>query len=110
MSLLRSFLRCTSSQRSSCIGRGVLYVIAREGTLKLKGISYAHVEGYSARQKVIRNCCNCRAGFCVASSARELLLVIVEVIPQQLFAYHIATQKGYDVDHKRNLVKAVVTE
>jgi glucosamine--fructose-6-phosphate aminotransferase (isomerizing) len=43
-------------------------------------------------------------------SARELLLPIVEVIPLQLFAYHVATKKGYDVDHPRNLVKAVVTE
>jgi glucosamine--fructose-6-phosphate aminotransferase (isomerizing) len=43
-------------------------------------------------------------------SAPELLLPIVEVIPLQLFAYHVATKKGYDVDHPRNLVKAVVTE
>ncbi len=42
--------------------------------------------------------------------APELLLPILEVIPLQLFAYHIATKKGYDVDHPRNLVKAVVTE
>jgi glucosamine--fructose-6-phosphate aminotransferase (isomerizing) len=42
--------------------------------------------------------------------APELLLPIVEVIPLQLFAYHIATAKGYDVDRPRNLVKAVVTE
>ena len=34
----------------------------------------------------------------------------VEVIPLQLFAYHVAVNKGYDVDHPRNLVKAVVTE
>ena len=40
----------------------------------------------------------------------ELLLPIVEVIPLQLFAYHVATKKGYDVDRPRNLVKAVVTE
>jgi glucosamine--fructose-6-phosphate aminotransferase (isomerizing) len=40
----------------------------------------------------------------------ELLLPIMEVIPLQLFAYHIAVNKGYDVDHPRNLVKAVVTE
>src|ERR1700723_2561120 len=40
----------------------------------------------------------------------ELLLPIVEVIPLQLFAYHVAINKGYDVDHPRNLVKAVVTE
>jgi glutamine---fructose-6-phosphate transaminase (isomerizing) len=42
--------------------------------------------------------------------APELLLPIVEVIPLQLFAYHVATQKGYNVDRPRNLVKAVVTE
>ncbi|MGA8763438.1 MAG: isomerizing glutamine--fructose-6-phosphate transaminase [Candidatus Sulfotelmatobacter sp.] len=40
----------------------------------------------------------------------ELLLPIVEVIPLQLFAYHVAVKKGYDVDRPRNLVKAVVTE
>ena len=43
-------------------------------------------------------------------SAPELLLPIVEVIPLQLFAYHVAVDKGYDVDHPRNLVKAVITE
>jgi glucosamine--fructose-6-phosphate aminotransferase (isomerizing) len=42
--------------------------------------------------------------------APELLLPILEVIPLQLFAYHVAVKKGYDVDHPRNLVKAVVTE
>lgn len=46
--------------------------------------------------------------FVPASS--ELLLPIVEVIPLQLFAYHVAVRKGYDVDHPRNLVKAVVVE
>jgi len=43
-------------------------------------------------------------------AAPELLLPIVDVIPLQLFAYHVAVNKGYDVDHPRNLVKAVVTE
>ena len=43
-------------------------------------------------------------------AAPELLLPIVEAIPLQLFAYHVAVKKGYDVDHPRNLVKAVVTE
>ena len=42
--------------------------------------------------------------------APELLLPIIEVIPLQLFAYHVAVLKGYDVDHPRNLVKAVVVE
>jgi glucosamine--fructose-6-phosphate aminotransferase (isomerizing) len=43
-------------------------------------------------------------------AAPELLLPIIEVIPLQLFAYHVAIHKGYDVDRPRNLVKAVVTE
>jgi len=43
-------------------------------------------------------------------AAAELLLPIVEVIPLQLFAYHVAVRKGYDVDHPRNLAKAVVRE
>jgi len=43
-------------------------------------------------------------------AAPELLLPIVEVIPLQLFAYHVATKKGCNVDRPRNLVKAVVTE
>jgi glucosamine--fructose-6-phosphate aminotransferase (isomerizing) len=43
-------------------------------------------------------------------AAPELLLPILEVIPLQLFAYHVATAKGYDVDRPRNLVKSVVTE
>jgi glucosamine--fructose-6-phosphate aminotransferase (isomerizing) len=40
----------------------------------------------------------------------ELLLPIIEIIPLQLFAYHVAVMNGCDVDHPRNLVKAVVTE
>ena len=43
-------------------------------------------------------------------AAPELLLPVLEVIPLQLFAYYVALDKGYDVDHPRNLVKAVVTE
>ncbi len=46
----------------------------------------------------------------VVPPAPELLLPILEVIPLQLFAYHVATEKGYDVDRPRNLVKSVVTE
>ncbi len=46
----------------------------------------------------------------LVAAAPELLLPIVEVIPLQLFAYHVATKKGYNVDRPRNLVKAVVTE
>jgi glutamine---fructose-6-phosphate transaminase (isomerizing) len=45
-----------------------------------------------------------------APAAPELLLPILEVVPLQLFAYHFAVLNGCDVDHPRNLVKAVVTE
>jgi glucosamine--fructose-6-phosphate aminotransferase (isomerizing) len=43
-------------------------------------------------------------------TAPELLLPILEVVPLQFFAYHFATMNGCDVDHPRNLVKAVVRE
>jgi glutamine---fructose-6-phosphate transaminase (isomerizing) len=43
-------------------------------------------------------------------TAPELLLPILEVVPLQLFAYHFAVLIGCDVDHPRNLVKAVITE
>jgi glucosamine--fructose-6-phosphate aminotransferase (isomerizing) len=39
--------------------------------------------------------------------APELLLPMVEIVPLQLFAYHIALKRGLNVDHPRNLVKAV---
>lgn len=43
-------------------------------------------------------------------SAREALLPMYEVIPLQLFAYFMAINNGIDVDHPRNLTKAVLAE
>jgi glutamine---fructose-6-phosphate transaminase (isomerizing) len=40
----------------------------------------------------------------------ELLLPIMEVVPLQLLAYHIAVRNGLDVDHPRNLVKSVTVD
>jgi len=42
--------------------------------------------------------------------APELLSPILEIVPLQLFAYYVAVKRGLDVDHPRNLVKAVVRE
>jgi glucosamine--fructose-6-phosphate aminotransferase (isomerizing) len=42
--------------------------------------------------------------------APELLSPILEIIPLQLFAYHMAVRKGLDVDQPRNLVKSVTVE
>jgi glutamine---fructose-6-phosphate transaminase (isomerizing) len=42
--------------------------------------------------------------------APEPLQVISEVIPLQLFAYFVAVAHGIDVDHPRNLSKAVLAE
>jgi glucosamine--fructose-6-phosphate aminotransferase (isomerizing) len=42
--------------------------------------------------------------------AREPLLAICEIVPLQMFAYFMAINLGIDVDHPRNLVKAVVQE
>jgi glutamine---fructose-6-phosphate transaminase (isomerizing) len=40
----------------------------------------------------------------------ELLLPILEVVPLQLLAYHIAVRRGCDVDQPRNLAKSVTVE
>ena len=42
--------------------------------------------------------------------APELLAPILEIIPLQLFAYHVAVIRGLDVDKPRNLVKSVIEE
>ena len=43
-------------------------------------------------------------------STSELLLPILEVVPLQLLAYHIAVRRGCDVDQPRNLAKSVTVE
>jgi glucosamine--fructose-6-phosphate aminotransferase (isomerizing) len=43
-------------------------------------------------------------------STHELLLPLLEVVPLQLLAYHIAVRRGCDVDQPRNLAKSVTVE
>src|SRR5450755_3276012 len=43
-------------------------------------------------------------------STVELLLPILEIVPLQLLAYHIAVRRGCDVDQPRNLAKSVTVE
>ncbi len=40
----------------------------------------------------------------------ELLLPIMEIVPLQFLAYHIAVRNGLNVDHPRNLVKSVTVD
>jgi glucosamine--fructose-6-phosphate aminotransferase (isomerizing) len=40
----------------------------------------------------------------------ELLSVLLEIVPLQLLAYHIAVRRGCDVDQPRNLAKSVTVE
>jgi len=42
--------------------------------------------------------------------ANELLSPILEIVPLQLLAYHIAVRRGCDVDQPRNLAKSVTVE
>ncbi|TCK75059.1 glutamine--fructose-6-phosphate transaminase (isomerizing) [Acidipila rosea] len=42
--------------------------------------------------------------------ATELLSPVLEVVPLQLLAYHIAVRRGCDVDQPRNLAKSVTVE
>jgi glucosamine--fructose-6-phosphate aminotransferase (isomerizing) len=43
-------------------------------------------------------------------STSELLLPLLEILPLQLLAYHIAVRRGCDVDQPRNLAKSVTVE
>ena len=43
-------------------------------------------------------------------AAPELLSVMLEIVPLQLLAYHIAVRRGCDVDQPRNLAKSVTVE
>ncbi len=43
-------------------------------------------------------------------SAPELISPILEIIPLQMLAYHIAVRRGCDVDQPRNLAKSVTVE
>ena len=42
--------------------------------------------------------------------APELLVPLLEILPLQLLAYHIAVRRGCDVDQPRNLAKSVTVE
>jgi glutamine---fructose-6-phosphate transaminase (isomerizing) len=42
--------------------------------------------------------------------AEELISPLVNVVPLQLFAYHVAVERGCDVDQPRNLAKSVTVE
>jgi glutamine---fructose-6-phosphate transaminase (isomerizing) len=42
--------------------------------------------------------------------APELLAPLLEIVPLQLLAYHIAVRRGCDVDQPRNLAKSVTVE
>jgi glutamine---fructose-6-phosphate transaminase (isomerizing) len=43
-------------------------------------------------------------------AAPELIAPILEIIPLQMLAYHIAVRRGCDVDQPRNLAKSVTVE
>src|SRR5262249_506389 len=43
-------------------------------------------------------------------ASSDLLLPILEVVPLQLLAYHVAVRRGCDVDQPRNLAKSVTVE
>jgi glucosamine--fructose-6-phosphate aminotransferase (isomerizing) len=43
-------------------------------------------------------------------ATNEFLLPILEVIPLQLLAYHVAVRRGCDIDQPRNLAKSVTVE
>jgi glutamine---fructose-6-phosphate transaminase (isomerizing) len=51
------------------------------------------------------------ANHCIeVPKTEDMLATMLEVVPLQLLAYQLAIQNGIDVDHPRNLTKAVLQE
>ncbi len=118
------------SQDFLFLGRGIHYPIALEGALKLKEISYIHAEGYPAGEMkhgpnalidenlpVVTLATEGDEEIKEAADhvlyippAPEELSPILEIVPLQLLAYHIAVRRGCDVDQPRNLAKSVTVE
>lgn len=139
------------------LGRGINYSVAREGSLKLKEISYVHSESYPGGEmkhgpiallspnflvvgvmtknqlydKMRSNIEEVRArhskviliandgdvsakeladDVIYVPETMELLEPLLNTLPLQLFAYHIAVTLGRDVDRPRNLAKSVTVE
>jgi glucosamine--fructose-6-phosphate aminotransferase (isomerizing) len=111
-----------------------------EGALKLKEISYIYAEGHpsgemkhgpnplidenwpvvvpATRDGIVISVVT--AGDHLAKEASDhvielpaaldLLSPMLEIVPLQLLAYHIAVRRGCDVDQPRNLAKSVTVE
>ncbi|MEO0260846.1 MAG: glutamine--fructose-6-phosphate transaminase (isomerizing) [candidate division WOR-3 bacterium] len=139
------------------LGRGLNYITALEGALKLKEISYIHATGYAAGEmkhgpialidsnwpviaivprnylyhKMFSNIMEVKArdakiiaitnspaneikriadSFIIIPKTITILEPILNIIPLQLFAYHVALLRGCDVDKPRNLAKSVTVE
>ncbi len=139
------------------LGRGLNYITALEGALKLKEISYIHATGYAAGEmkhgpialidsnwpviaiiprnylyhKMLSNIMEVKArdakiiaitnnpadeikkiadSFIIIPKTILILEPILNIIPLQLLAYHIALLRGCDVDKPRNLAKSVTVE
>ena len=79
---------------------------------------FSNIKEVKARGADVLLCCFAGTPGCdeVAShvielpEGRDLFAPLLSVVPLQLFAYHIADQKGCDVDKPRNLAKSVTVE
>src|SRR6476619_2534194 len=117
------------------LGRHVGYPVAMEGALKLKELAYIHAEGFAAGElkhgQIASNIQEIRARgartLVIAEDGDEdvvpfadeviripqsspLLAPLLSVVPLQVFALHLSTAKGLDVDQPRNLAKSVTVE
>jgi glucosamine--fructose-6-phosphate aminotransferase (isomerizing) len=102
------------------LGRGIHFPIALEGALKLKEISYIHAEGYPAGE--MKHGPNALIDETLPvvvlatqdandpGSRLRYEKTLLEIVPLQLLAYHIAVRRGCDVDQPRNLAKSVTVE
>jgi glucosamine--fructose-6-phosphate aminotransferase (isomerizing) len=97
----------------------VVLAIAPEGRGLLHAKSVSNIEEVKARKGTLFTLCAAEdehlkrisdASVDIPSLPVPDLLPVLAVLPLQLFAYHVALEKGTEVDQPRNLAKSVTVE
>ncbi|KAF5827968.1 hypothetical protein DUNSADRAFT_18444 [Dunaliella salina] len=88
--------------------RGYNYATALEAALKVKEVSLIHSEGILAGEMKHGVLALVDENLpIVVPETVEALQPVINIVPLQLLAYHLAILKGLDVDQPRNLAKSV---
>ena len=93
----------------------VLFIATKDHTYSkiLSNMEEVHARGgqiIAVANEIDKDVLNLTKNIIMVPKCREELMPIINTVPLQLLAYHIADLKGIDVDKPRNLAKSVTVE